>query len=105
MLEERDYLGEDAKIDGFTGRLTKKWGREESQLRTAIYISFVKDSDTMNFRKKIKKARQSVVRLSMSSVTSGGMSINSRGHGQQLSPGGASARKFSEYKKSVISVK
>lgn len=57
VVEERDYLNEDGRIDGFTGRLTKKWGREESQLRTAIYISFVKDSDTMMFRKKIKKAR------------------------------------------------
>ena len=65
VLEERDHLREDEKIDGFTDRLTNKWGQEESQLRMAVYISFVKDSDTMMFRKKVKKARQSLIRQSI----------------------------------------
>lgn len=64
---ERNYIEEDTKIDNFTANLQKKWGEEESHLRTAIYISFVKDTDTIQFRKNIKKARKSVVRQSIMS--------------------------------------
>jgi hypothetical protein len=51
---ERDIYDEDVKIDGFHDEVTKKWGEEETQLRTAIYISFVKKQDTFHFRQKIK---------------------------------------------------
>jgi hypothetical protein len=64
ILEECDYIRDDAKIDGFTESCVNQWGQEETQLRTAIYISFVKNADTLNFRKKIKKARKSVIRQS-----------------------------------------
>jgi uncharacterized radical SAM superfamily protein len=60
-----DDLMQDNKIDGFTDRMTTKWGEEETKLRLAIYVSFVKESDTLNFRKKVKRHRQSVVRMSV----------------------------------------
>jgi hypothetical protein len=66
-----DHLGQDNKIDGFTDRMTTKWGEEETKLRLAIYVSFVKDSDTYSFRKKVKKHRQSVVRMSVLSRNTG----------------------------------
>lgn len=59
-----DAFDESAKIDDFADRMTTKWGAEETQLRTAIYISFVKNSDTLHFRCKIKNARQTFTRLS-----------------------------------------
>jgi hypothetical protein len=43
MFTEVDAIEADARIDGFTDRMTEKWGEEETQLRLAIYISFVKD--------------------------------------------------------------
>ena len=33
----------EAKIEKFTHDIQKNWGAEESQLRTAIYVSFVKE--------------------------------------------------------------
>ena len=67
-------------MNNFTDKLNKKWGAEESQLRTAIYISFVKDSETRLFRKKIKQARSSFMRQSIMSKKSmnSKYSINSR---------------------------
>ena len=60
-MQDRDFIGEDTKIDNFTNKIQKEWGKEESQLRTAIYVSFVRETDADLFRKKIKKARKSVV--------------------------------------------
>lgn len=73
----RNFIEEDTKIDKFTINLQKKWGEEESQLRTAIYISFVKQTDTLMFRKKIKRARKSFIRQSFMSEKSK-YSLNSR---------------------------
>jgi hypothetical protein len=42
-------------MQDFVNDLEKTWGKAESQLRTAIYVSFVKDTDTHLFRKKIEK--------------------------------------------------
>ena len=53
---------EDNQIEDFSNDLAKTWGRAESQLRTAIYVSFVKDTDTHLFRKKIKQQRKSIKR-------------------------------------------
>jgi hypothetical protein len=67
-------------MNNFTDKLNEKWGAEECQLRTAIYISFVKDSETRLFRKKIKQARTSFMRQSIMSKKSmnSKYSINSR---------------------------
>ena len=48
---------EDIKVETFTNEIQKNWGKQESQLRTAIYVSFIKDTDTHLFRKKLKKRR------------------------------------------------
>ena len=55
---ELNYIeGVDAKIENFTKEIKQNWGEQESQLRTAVYISFVKETDTHLFRKKIQKRR------------------------------------------------
>ena len=51
------YETEETKIEKFTNQIQKNWGEQESQLRTAIYVSFVKETDTNLFRKKIKERR------------------------------------------------
>lgn len=58
--EEPDFLVEESNINGFNQRVTQKWGKEETKLRMAVFVSFVKESDTLAFRKKTKKARVSV---------------------------------------------
>ena len=94
VLVDRDAIEEDQRITKFTDKLNQKWGKEESQLRTAIYISFVKDSETYLFRKKIKQARQSFMRQSIMSKksTTSKYSINSRITPSSKSGGMASFR-------------
>jgi hypothetical protein len=96
FTEEEDILEQDAKIDGFTDRMTNKWGEEETQLRLAIYISFVKDADTLMFRKKVKERRMSLVtsiRLSASGRMPG--AINADEDQRRVSLTGKTARRVS----------
>ena len=49
--------------------MIKDWGKEESQLRTAIYVSFLKETDFDFFKKRAKKQiRRSRASSLMSSV-------------------------------------
>jgi hypothetical protein len=57
-----EALNEDAKIDGFVDRMSSLWGEEETKLRMAVFVAFVNNHDTLQFRKKAKTARKSVVR-------------------------------------------
>lgn len=43
---------EEAEVNKFTNRITRDWGEEESQLRSAIYVSFLKDKDVELLRKR-----------------------------------------------------
>jgi len=42
----------ETEFNKFTNRITKDWGEEESQLRSAIYVSFLKDKDVELLRKR-----------------------------------------------------
>jgi hypothetical protein len=39
--QQDEEVGAEKKVQGFTERLTERWGEEETELRTAIFISFV----------------------------------------------------------------
>ena len=52
-----DAYTEETQIYNFKNEIRKTWGAQESQLRTAIYVSFVKDTDTNLLRKKVKQRR------------------------------------------------
>jgi hypothetical protein len=93
-------IQDDAKIDGFTDRMTTKWGEEETQLRLAIYISFVKEQDTMSYRKKTKKRRQSVIAsVRNSSVNQRRTSAINSDETQKVPEFGKTARRVSQFRK------
>ena len=48
-----DARTEETQIENFKSEIQKNWGEQESKLRTAIYVSFVKDTDTNLLRKKV----------------------------------------------------
>lgn len=75
--------------------MSVQWGEEESQLRMAVFVAFVNNQDTLKLRKKTKRQRQSIVRRASMQG-----SLNSQGG---VSPVGRSARRFSEFKKSLQS--
>jgi hypothetical protein len=60
-LEDDDPFKDDEEIDQFATRMSNAWGDEECKLRMAVFISFVNNADTLRFRKKVKKNRESVV--------------------------------------------
>ena len=43
LIPNTEDEAEEAKIEKFTHEIQKNWGAGESQLRTAIYVSFVKE--------------------------------------------------------------
>lgn len=51
MSMQSDDL-EEAEVNKFTNRITRDWGEEESQLRSAIYVSFLKEKDVELLRKR-----------------------------------------------------
>lgn len=53
--EEQDY----EQANKFANRLSKHWGRQETELRTAIYVSFMKESDLNYLRNRIKQTKSS----------------------------------------------
>lgn len=49
-------MSEDEEADEiryFSNRITREWGDEEAHLRTAIYVSFMKESDQDLLRKRV----------------------------------------------------
>lgn len=40
-----DEIENDEEIDKFTGRMSNRWGEEESQLRIAVFVSFINNAD------------------------------------------------------------
>ena len=56
---DQDHFDKDEiNIEIFKDEVEKNWGQQESQLRSAIYVSFVNDMDTNILRKKVKKERR-----------------------------------------------
>lgn len=53
---------EDAKIDEFSDKLQQQWGTQESLLRSAIFIQFVKPSSRDSLMKNVRKSRETVLR-------------------------------------------
>ena len=58
QVPEDDACSEEIQIENFKNELQKNWGEQESKLRTAIYVSFVKDTDTNLLRKNSNKGGQ-----------------------------------------------
>ena len=54
-------------IENFEKEIQENWGEQENQLRTAIYCSFIKDTDTNLLLKKFKQ-RKSNYRNSMTNL-------------------------------------
>ena len=90
-VDESEF--DDAEIDKFTDSCSVAWGgEEESQLRMAVFVAFVNNKDTVNLKKKAKKNRKEVIRRA---------SVNNPDE-LGLDPlQGRSARRFSDFKKSV----
>ena len=80
-IAKDDYEAEETNMENFVNERKKHWGEGESSLRTAIYVSFVRNTDTVQFRKEIKR-RRSTFRMSGTSniLTSfpSSVSINSK---------------------------
>ena len=53
QIPKDDARTEETHIENFKNEIQKNWGEQESKLRTAIYVSFVKDTDTNLLRKKV----------------------------------------------------
>ena len=96
-VDESEF--DDAEIDKFTDNMSVAWGgEEESQLRMAVFVAFVNNKDTVNLRKKTKKNRKEVIRRA-SRIGS----VNDHNAAGLTSPISRTARRFSEFKKSVQS--
>lgn len=57
-FDQEHFDTDEIKIEIFKTQVEKNWGQQESQLRSAIYVSFVNDMDTNILRKKVKQERR-----------------------------------------------
>jgi|688.fasta_scaffold2330991_1 hypothetical protein len=57
-VDQEHFDKDEIKIEIFKNEVEKNWGQQESQLRSAIYVSFVDEMDTNLLRKKVKKERR-----------------------------------------------
>ena len=63
--DQLQSLAGSTAVDSIVNRMSIHWGEEESELRMAVFVQFVKDQADVNFRKKVKKIHKEIVHRSI----------------------------------------
>ena len=71
------YNTEETQIDNFKNEMQKNWGKRESKLRTAIYVSFVKSTETNIIHENTKKLSETSYQLSTKITSADGLRLYS----------------------------